>query len=165
MSGKLSSRLGYITGTLICAALLAFGYFLQFQQGEEPCPLCIMQRMAFFAAGAIFLVAALHGPRRTGSRVYAIFILIAVGIGAAIAARQVWLQHLPKDKVPACGPGLNFILESFPLSKALEMVFKGSGECAAVGWQFLGLSIAGWALIWFVILGLLAIAAAAMARK
>ncbi len=107
--------------------------------------------------GAVFLFAALHNPRDLGARVYAVLIALTAGTGAAIAARQVWLQHLPPDQVPACGPGLNYILQAHPFLKALEVVFKGSGECATVGWTFLSLSIAQWSLIWFIILAILGI--------
>ncbi|MBI3056742.1 MAG: disulfide bond formation protein B, partial [Betaproteobacteria bacterium] len=86
-------------------------------------------------------------------------------IGAGIATRHVWLQHLPKDQVPECGPGLEYMLNKFPLTQALEKVFRGSGECAEVGWTFLTLSIAEWSLAWFVLLGVLAVYIGAAARK
>jgi disulfide bond formation protein DsbB len=110
---------------------------------------------------ATFLAGAIHAPRRAGSAAYAsLAVLFALG-GAATAGRQVWLQHLPKDKVPACGPDLFFMLENLPLSRTLEKLFYGSGECAAVDWSFLGLSIAGWSLLWFSALALYAAVVAA----
>lgn len=139
---------------LICAALLGYGYYLQYVVGLEPCPLCIMQRLAFFAVFAVCLIAAIHGPARLGIRIYAALSLLTAGIGGAIAGRQIWLQHLPPDQVPECGPGLDYMLEVFPLFEALRMILTGSGECAEVDWTFLGLSIAQWSLGWFVILGL-----------
>ena len=151
-----SSRWAFALGALVCAALLGFGYFLQYVHGLEPCPLCMVQRGFFYAVMAVFIIAALHAPRRAGTAVYAgIAILFALG-GAAAAGRQVWLQHLPPDKVPQCGPDLFFMLENLPLSRTLEKLFYGSGECAAVDWKFLGLSIAGWSLVWFAVLAIYA---------
>ena len=153
----MTPRLGYALGLLACAGLLGFALYLQYYQNQEPCPLCILQRVAFIAMMALFLVAALHGPRRRGAIVYSTLLVITAGIGAAIAGRQVWLQHLPASKVPACGPGLEYMLEQFPLSQALSKIFAGSGECAEVTWRFLGLSIAEWSLAWFVVLALFAV--------
>jgi disulfide bond formation protein DsbB len=101
---------------------------------------------------------------QAGVLVYSGLAIILAGLGAAVAGRQVWLQHLPKDRVPACGPGLEYMLNKFPLGEVLSKVFMGSGECAEVGWRFLGLSVAGWSLVWFVLLCLLAIAIAAFRR-
>ena len=160
----MTARTGYIGGFLICAALLGFALYLQYVEHQEPCPLCILQRVAFIGMMVLFLAAALHGPLRRGAIVYSTLLFIVAGIGAGIAGRQVWLQHLPADRVPACGPGLEYMLQSFPLMKALQKVFAGSGECAEAGWRFLGLTIAGWSLVWFVALGVLAIFIAVRAR-
>jgi protein dithiol:quinone oxidoreductase len=142
-------RLAFAAGAVVCAALLGYAYYLQYVQGLEPCPLCMIQRVFFYVVMAIFIIAALHGPARIGTAVYStLVVLFALG-GAATAGRQVWLQHLPADKVPQCGPDLFFMLQNFPLSRTMAKVFYGSGECAAVDWKFLGLSIAGWALVWF----------------
>ena len=159
-----SRRLVNFCGFLVCAALLGFGYYLQYYQGLEPCPLCIFQRVAFFALGVVFLLAALHNPRGWGRRVYAVLLLLAAGVGAVIAGRQVWLQSLPPDQVPECGPGLNYMLEMFPLAEVITTVLRGSGDCAEVDWTFLGLSIAGWALILFVALGVVGLIRNSLAR-
>lgn len=149
-----SSRAGFALAALACALLLAFGFYLQYGTGLEPCPLCLVQRGFFFGVLGVSVLAALQGPGRVGTRIYAVpFFLLAAG-GAAVAGRQVWLQHLPKDRVPACGPDLFFMLENFPLSQALKKLFAGSGECAKVDWTFLGLSIAEWSLACFVALAL-----------
>jgi disulfide bond formation protein DsbB len=153
---RITPRAGFALGALACAALLAFGYFLQYVKGLEPCPLCLVQRGFFYALLIIFAAAALHGPRGKGRIAYgALAALFAAG-GAAAASRQVWLQHLPADKVPQCGPDLFFMLENFPLSQTLRKLIAGTGECAVVDWTFLGLSIAEWSLAWFVALGLYA---------
>ena len=153
-------RLGYAAGFVVCAGLIGFALYLQYVKGEDPCPLCMLQRIAFMALGALFLVAALHGPGRTGAAIYAVLLFVVAAAGAAVAGRHVWLQSLPKNMVPECGPGLDYILERFPPGKALDLILRGSGECAEKGWTFLGLTIAGWALVWFIALALLAIALA-----
>jgi disulfide bond formation protein DsbB len=162
----LMPRLGYALGFLACAGLLGFAYYLQYYQGQDPCPLCILQRVAFLALAVIFLVAAVHGPARIGALVYSGLLVTAASIGAALAARHVWLQHLPRSQVPECGPGLEYLVKQLPLTRALEKILSGSGECAEVGWTFLGLSIAGWSLLWFVLFGGFAmyLALAAMRR-
>src|SRR5690606_2421943 len=119
----------------------------------EPCPLCIFQRVGVLAAGLLFLVAAIHGARRAGRRVYGVLIVLATAAGAAVSARHVWLQSLPPDQVPACGPGLAYMMDVFSFGETLRMVFTGSGECANVDWSFLGLSMPAWVLICFVALG------------
>jgi protein dithiol:quinone oxidoreductase len=161
----MTTRFGYALGFLICAGLLAFALFLQYVQQQEPCPLCILQRIAFIDMAAVFAVAAIHAPARRGAIVYSTLIAIMAAMGGGIAGRQVWLQHLPPDKVPACGPGFDYMIERFPLTEALPKIFAGSGECAEVGWRFLGLSIAELSLVWFVILGALAIYVAVRAPR
>jgi disulfide bond formation protein DsbB len=104
------------------------------------------------ALGVVFLIAAVHNPGRTAATFYGVLLVLFSLAGAAVAGRHVWLQSLPKNMVPECGPGLDFILSRFPLSKAIDLVLRGSGECAEKGWTFLGLTIAGWSLVWFVLL-------------
>ena len=143
-------RLAFLLPALGCSVLLGFGYYLQFVEGLTPCPLCIFQRLAFLATGSIALLASIHGPARVGARLYASGMGLAAVTGGSIAARQVWLQHLPADRIPECGPGLDFILEVYPLTDAIKTVLRGSGDCAKVDWTFLGLSIAEWSLACFV---------------
>ncbi len=137
---------------IMCLFLLGFGLFLEHFKGLEPCPLCVFQRMAYIGLLIISLLAIIHAPKGIGNYIYSgLLILISVA-GLGIAGRQVWLQHLPADKVPECGPGLDYILDAFPLNKALQMIFSGSGECAEVQWQFIGFSIAEWSLFWFLMI-------------
>lgn len=150
-------RLGYALGFLACAGLIGFALYLQYYEYQDPCPLCMLQRVAFLALGAVFLVAAVHGPARAGAVVYGGLLCVVAASGAAIAARHVWLQHLPRHQVPECGPGLGYMLEKFPLSQAIGKVLAGSGECAETGWTFLGLSIAGWSLAWLVMLAVFSV--------
>ena len=164
MKLHLTPRLGYLAGFLICGGLILYALYLQYYEYQDPCPLCLLQRVVYIALMVVFLLGALHGPRRTGAVVYSTLLVLVSVIGAGIAGRHVWLQHLPKDKVPECGPGLGYILDRFPLVNALEKIFRGSGECAEAGWRLMGLSIAEWSLVWFVLLGAYAVFVAA-ARK
>lgn len=134
-------------GFLACAGMMAYALYAEHVLLLMPCPLCVFQRMAVISLGAVFLVAALHNPAATGRRVYAGLVLLAGGAGAIVAGRHVWLQNLPPDEVPSCGPGFDYIIDSFPLSEALSLIFSGSGECASIDWQFLGLSMPAWVLI------------------
>jgi len=141
---------------MVINGLIFFALYLQHGLGEEPCPLCIFQRVAMIVLGLVFLLATLHNPtQQKFLRFYAISGVVISLLGATIASRQIWLQHLPPDLVPSCGPGLNYILRSHPFFNALKIVLKGSGECASVGWTFGGLAISEWSLIWFIVLGLL----------
>lgn len=142
----------FVVGFLACLSMLLIAGYFQFIEHLDPCPLCILQRVMVLAVGVIFLLGALHNPVNTGRRVYGVLVVLLAGIGAAIAGRHVWLQQLPADQVPTCGPGLNFIVENFPLNQAIDMVLRGSGECADVMWTFLGLSIPGWTLVAFVVM-------------
>ncbi len=148
----LSPRVLFALTALGCAGLLGFGYYLQFVEHLEPCPMCIFQRLCFLAVVAIAGVGALHGPRGASVYVYAGLTVVAALIGGGIAGRQVWLQHLPADRVPACGPGLEYMLEMFPLAEVIKQALRGTGECAAVEWTFLTLSIAEWSLICFALI-------------
>ena len=158
-------RLGYAAGFLVCTGLVAFALYLQHFQGQDPCPLCIVQRLAYIGLGSIFLVAAVHGPARTGATVYGGLLVVVAALGAAVAARHVWLQHLPKDRIPECGPGLAYMLKRYSPPQALEKLLAGSGECAEATWKWLGLSIAEWSLLWLVLLGAFAIYLTVKARK
>ena len=122
-----------------------------------PCPLCVFQRMAVIAMGILFLLAAVHGPAAGGRKIYAALLALASLAGIVVAGRHVWLQNMPEDQVPACGPGFDYIMDSFPFSEALGMIFTGSGECADVDWHFLGLSMPTWVLISIVVLGAVAV--------
>ncbi len=149
-----SKRWINFAGFGVCAALLAYAYYLQFYEYLDPCPLCIFQRVAVVAVGVSFLLAGALAGSRAGSRGAAMLIALSAGSGAAIAGRHVWLQHLPADQIPECGPGLDFMLRTLPLSETLSKVFTASGECAEISWQFLGLSMPAWVLVWFVALGI-----------
>lgn len=138
-----------------CAALMLIALYMEHGLGLEPCPLCMMQRLAIMAVGALALLAGLHAPRQGGLRVYGGLLVLAAASGAGLAVRQVWLQSLPPDRVPACGPGLEYMLDVFPLLDVLAYAVQGTGDCAKVDWTFLGLSIAGWNVPIFIGMSLL----------
>lgn len=145
---RLPARQLYLLLAATCFGLLGFGLYLQHFEGLEPCPMCIMQRYAFVIVALLALIAGLHGPRSFGQRAYAVLIGLVALTGAGIAARQSWMQRFPPE-IPECGPGLEFMLESFPLAQALPMIFRGAGDCAAIDWSLFGLSIANWSLLCF----------------
>lgn len=149
INGALRHRLVLIGIVVIAAALLAYGYYLQYVQYLDPCPLCITQRLFYYmgigaAVLGLFAAASIGWQKFTGVLV----MLAAVG-GLITAGRQIWLQHLPPEKVPECGPGLQYWLDTKPMFQTLQLLFKGDGNCAEVVWSFLGLSIAGWSALWF----------------
>jgi protein dithiol:quinone oxidoreductase len=136
----------------IAAALLAFGLYLQHVVGLEPCPMCIVQRYALVLVAVIAAVGSLVGSR--GGQVgVAVAGLLAAGFGAFTAARQSWLQWYPPE-IASCGRDFYGMIEAFPLQRAIPMIFRGSGDCAKIDWTFLGLSIANWSFVWFVVFAL-----------
>lgn len=149
-----SQRLLFAYGFIACVMLIATALYFQHVMGLEPCPLCILQRLFVIALGLVMLAGAIHDPRSLGRRVYGGLTALLAGLGAVVAGRHVWLQGLPPERVPECGPGLEYLLQAFPLREALRAVFEGSGECAEVQWTFLGLTIPGWTLIVFCVLTL-----------
>ena len=133
-----------------CMFLMGVALYMEHMMHLEPCPLCIFQRVAVITAGLIALAAALHNPGTLGIRVYGLMVALASIIGGALSTRQLYLQSLPEDQVPACGPGLDYLLDVFPMQDVIRMVFEGDGSCAEVVWSFLGISIPGWTLVGFV---------------
>jgi len=153
----LSRRPINFAGFLICAGLIAYALYAQFDLGLDPCPLCIFQRIGIAALGVIFLIAALHNPRRWGARVYAVLLAIAALATVAVAARQLYIQHLPPGAIPSCGAPLSMMLKFMPLTAVIRKVLSGSGECGIVNWTFLRLAMPAWVLIWAVFLGALGV--------
>ena len=146
-------RILNFAGFLMCAALMGYALYAQYFLMLEPCPLCILQRIAVVGMGLVFLLAALHNPSGVGRFVYTLLLVVPMSLGAIVAGRHAWLQMMPEDQVPACGPGLDYMWENFPLADVINMVFRGSGECADVDWQLLGLSMPAWVFIAVIALG------------
>ena len=146
-------RAQYFAGFAVCILLLAFAYYVQFQLGIEPCPLCIFQRFAFMALALFFLVGAIGNPRERGRRVYALLVFLSACAGIAIAARHIWVQHQPPDPMAGCAPGWNYMVSNFPIGDAIKKAFTGSADCAEVNWTLLGMSMPFWTLVAFVVIG------------
>ena len=151
-------KLAYLLGFLVCAGLMGWALWLQYGMGLEPCPLCVFQRIAVSAIGITFLIAFVHNPQPLGAAIYAGLVLVFAGGGMAFAGRQVWLQSLPKDQVPACGMGFSYMIDTMPFLDVLKKVFAGSGECAEKGWELLGLAIPGWTFVFFIAMTIVAFA-------
>ena len=143
-------RIAYLLGALVCAALIGWALWLQYGLDLDPCPLCIFQRVAVIATGVVFLIATVHNPGRTGAAIYAGLTVIVSGIGASLAAWHVWIQAQPKGAVAACGMGLNYMLDTLPLTEVIGKVLAGSGECAEQGWLLMGLAIPAWTFVFFI---------------
>jgi len=139
----------------VCLALLGYAWYAQAMLHLEPCPLCIFQRVGVAAAGLLFLLAALHKPKRWGAAVYGVLLVVAALATMGVAARHLWIQHLPEGAVPACGATLSYMLEVLPLTAVIRKVLTGSGECARITWSLLGLSMPGWVFLAAAALGAL----------
>ena len=148
-SATLSARAAYVTVALVSLGLIGVGLVLQHVVGLDPCPLCIFQRIAYFALALFALISASLSSRRA-SRWFGVLAVASALTGVGIAGRHVWLQMNPQGM--SCGPGLGAMLENFPLTDVLPKVFRGSGDCSEAAWTLLGLTIAEWSLLWFVIL-------------
>lgn len=165
MSSLRDWRVLNLLGFFACALAMAFALYLEHFRGYEPCPMCVFQRVAMIAAGLLFLGAALHAPRGWGRWAWSLATAGAAGAGAGIAARHVWLQNLPPDQVPACGPTLDYLLDVMPLAEVLRTVLRGDGNCAVIDAQWLGISLPAWTLLAFIGLALLALAAPLIASR
>jgi len=148
---------------LVCAGLLSFGMYLQHVVGLVPCPMCIVQRYLMVLMGLVALLGVILPSRNVCLPVGGGLVLLAGG-GAYVAARQSWLQWYPPE-FATCGRDFYGMIETFPLQRAIPMIFKGSGDCTKVDWTFLGGSIANWSFVAFVGLGLLALATTVRALR
>ena len=151
---NLNKRTLYLIGFIDCLLLISYALYSEHVLGLEPCPLCVFQRIAIILVGFIFLVLAVFVPKISVTKfISSMLITITSLSGVIIAGRHVWLQNLPPDKVQGCGPGLDLMVSTFPLSEVFEMVFTGSGECANVDWSFLSLSMPAWVMILLALIG------------
>ena len=148
-----------LAGVASVIGLMGYALYEEHVVGLAACPLCILQRIALIALGLVFAVAALHAPRGAGARVYGVLGALAALTGMGISGWHVRLQNLPPAEVPACGPGYDYIMDTFGWLDGLSMIFTASGECSEVNWQFLGLSMPAWVFVWFVALGALVVTA------
>ena len=144
------SRQVFLFVAVINGALVAFSFYLQSVLNLEPCPLCISQRIAMTGLGAVALMAALHNPVSVGNRYYGGFLALMGLAGALLAIRQLWMQSLPPEEVPACMPSIEYLVDILPFTEILKIMLTGSGDCADIQWAFLGLTIPGWTLMAFI---------------
>ena len=138
--------------SVACVAMLAFGMYLQHVVGLEPCPMCIVQRYALILV-AVFAGLASLGGKKGWWMSFTVLAVLAGGFGAFTAARQSWLQWYPPE-FATCGRDFYGMIENYPVSRSIPMIFRGSGDCTAIDWTFLGGSIANWSFVWFVVFGL-----------
>ncbi|MGL6161730.1 disulfide bond formation protein B [Microbulbifer sp.] len=143
-------RTTFLLAFLAVVFLLGAAFYLEYIRGLEPCPLCITQRVMLLGAGLVSLAAFLHNPATIGRRIYGLLVSLWALGGLYFSGRQLWLQSLPEDQVPACGPGISYMLESFPVSDVIKTLLTGDGNCAEVQWTLLGISIPGWAALGFI---------------
>lgn len=153
----LARRQMYAVIALLCVLAMAYALYAQHILLLEPCPLCIFQRVGVITVGVLAGLAALVNPQKVAAKVWSGLITLAALAGGSVSAWQFYLQHLPPEQVPACGPGLDFMLETLPLTSVLQRVFKGSGECAQIDWTFLGLSMPFWVGVFFALTIVLAL--------
>ncbi|HEY7772469.1 MAG TPA: disulfide bond formation protein B [Marinagarivorans sp.] len=144
-----SSRQTFALIAAGCLGLILIGLYMQYGMKLIPCALCITQRIFIIAVGLTALVAFLHGPTGVGQKIYAGLGVIFAATGASFSMRQIYLQSLPADEAPACGPDIAYMFDNFPLMDALNLLLRGDGNCAEVAWTFLGVSIPGWTLVAF----------------
>ncbi|WP_290649059.1 disulfide bond formation protein B [Aquisalimonas sp.] len=149
-------RRGHGIGLAACVAILAGAYGLEWIVGMEPCPLCIVQRLVFVALAVTFLLGYVHAASGWGRFVHGGLVAGLAALGAAVASRHLWLQSLPPEEVPACGPGLDYMLGAFPLTETVSMLLAGSGECAEVH-TIMGVTLPAWTLAGYILLGLWAL--------
>lgn len=150
----LTGRAGYLFGFVAAFGLVGFALYIQQKNGLEPCPLCISQRIAYMTLGALFLVAALHNPGRLGRKIYGLLHFAAAATGAGIAARHIWIQSHPDQVMSECGAGFDYLFQNFPMQKALQLIFQGTGECTTIDWTWLGFTIPQLSFAAFVLFGL-----------
>lgn len=145
-----STRITFFLAFAACTAMMMVALIMQYVFVMEPCPLCITQRVFVILAGITALIAGLHHPQKLGTRIYAVVGALFCIVGGGVSSRHVWLQSLPEDQVPTCGPGLSYMFDALPFQDAVALLFAGDGNCAETGWTFLGLTIPAWTLVCFI---------------
>ncbi len=135
-----------------CASLLIYALHVEYVDFLMPCNLCILQRVVFVVIGVLYLLASIKPAQYIGRKILGFLLLITSGTGIAIASRHVWLQNLPPELVPDCGPSLEMMLENSSIWNAVSSVLSASGSCAEIQWDYWGLSMPTWTLICFICL-------------
>ena len=141
-----------ICGVMCVSSLLIAKFYFEDYLGLEPCYLCITQRAFIAIAGLLFFIWAAHDPKRLGARIYALLVLSATSAGAYFSLKQLYLQSLPEEQVPQCGPPVNYLFETFSNFEVIAMLLRGDGNCAKIQWEFLSITMPGWVLLIFIVL-------------
>jgi disulfide bond formation protein DsbB len=140
-----------MTGFITCVALLAAAYYFEFALEMEPCPLCIMQRVAILMVALGCLVSFFLTERPIALFITSGWTLLSSFFGIYLTHHHNWLQNLPADQVPSCGPSLEYMLDAFPIMEVVTVLLRGNGNCAEVSWSFAGLSMPGLLMIFFIV--------------
>jgi disulfide bond formation protein DsbB len=165
VTGWIERRTGNMLGLVACIGLIGYALYAQYGLGLEPCPLCILQRVAVIGVGVLFLLAWLQDPGDRGARIYGALIDLVAVAGIAVAARQIWIINQPPGSVAECGASLDYMMAVLPLHEVLAKVLTGSGECAKVDWTLLGLNMPTWVLMSLVVVGSWGIAVNWLGRR
>lgn len=147
---RINLKMLSLTGFITCVALLASAYYFQFALDMEPCPLCIMQRVATAMVAIGCFAAFFLAERALPLLIASIWTLLSSFFGIYLSHHHNWLQNLPADQVPSCGPSLEYMLDAFPVMDVITVLLRGNGNCAEVSWSFWGLSMPGWLMVFFI---------------
>ena len=150
----LDRRQANLAGFAACCALLGGALYFQYALHLVPCNMCILQRLAVALLGVVFLAAGLQRPGTTGSRIYALLVALAALLAVALSARHVWMQAQPAGSLPSCGADFYTMVDMLPFTEVVSRIVLGGGECQAIGWSLLGLSIPAWLLVAVALLGI-----------
>jgi disulfide bond formation protein DsbB len=146
-------RTANLLGFVAVVAIFAFVLYAQYVEHYQPCPLCLLQRAFLLLLGLAFLAAVVFPGGRWAARFWALVLFVFAILGATVALRQVWLQYFAPPQVASCGANLDWMLRHLPFTETLELVFRGTGDCAVINWTLWGLSMPVWSFLCFVFLG------------
>lgn len=145
-------NINLLCGLICVSSLLIAKFYFEDYLGLEPCYLCITQRAFIAIAGLLFFIWAVHDPKRLGARIYALLVLVSTSAGAYFSLKQLYLQSLPEEQVPQCGPPVDYLFETFSKFEVIAMLLRGDGNCAKIQWEFLSITMPGWVLLIFIVL-------------
>ena len=152
LSSLNNRNINLICGVMCVSSLLIAKFYFEDYLGLEPCYLCITQRAFIAIAGLLFFIWSIHDPKRLGARIYALLVLAVASAGAYFSLKQLYLQSLPEEQVPQCGPPVDYLFETFSNFEVIAMLLRGDGNCAKIQWEFLSITMPGWVLLIFIIL-------------
>ncbi len=147
---RISNQYLFLMVFLACASLLGTAYYFEYALYMDPCPLCIMQRIAVLMVGLVGLSGFIFAKGVKGQKVHGVLMALSAIFGICVAGRHVWIQSLPADQIPTCGPSLEYMVDTLPWAEVLTVMLRGNGNCADAQWSLLGMSMPMWVLVWFV---------------